>query len=128
MTSTLSEYLSTHKPAGFRSEATYFVDGDFLTYFLSNDPYYAERYDDMLTMYKSETTGELIGCKLKGVKLLVDKMGEFSFSVTDGKVKLGPLLVTAAMVSRKDSREIYRKLASKMSGAEATFPHPQLAA
>jgi len=111
---TLAEYMTATRPEGFHAEASYFADGDYVTYFLKNDLYYAERTDDFLTVYRSEKDGEVMGCKIKGVRNLVEMMGDLALIVTVDSVKMGPLLLTAAMVSREDNRHMYMNLAKNM--------------
>jgi hypothetical protein len=49
--------------------ATYDPDGDCIEFLAKPDPFYAERVDDLLTVYYSQETGEVIGSLFKGVSL-----------------------------------------------------------
>ena len=51
----------------FRPTATYDPDGDCIEFLAKPDPFYAERVDDLVTVYYSQETGEVIGSLLKGV-------------------------------------------------------------
>src|ERR1700730_7847277 len=51
----------------FRPTATYDADGDCIALLVKPDPFYAERVDDLVTVYYSQETGEVIGSLLKGV-------------------------------------------------------------
>jgi hypothetical protein len=45
----------------FRPTATYDPDGDCIEFLAKPDAFYAERVDDLVTVYYSQDTGELIG-------------------------------------------------------------------
>jgi len=68
MAESLIEYMKNKEVIGFESRPVYSRDGDFLTLFLKDEDYYAERIDDLLTVYYSTQSDELIGCKVKGVQ------------------------------------------------------------
>ena len=44
------------------SVATYDLDGDCIEFLARPDPFFAEQVDDSLTVYRSQETGEIIGC------------------------------------------------------------------
>jgi len=80
-------------PAGsFKPNAYYDSDGDCIEFLAKPDNFYAERVDDLVTVYLSEATGEVIGSLLKGVtplcnELLVRLPG-FKVEIQQGKVML----------------------------------------
>ena len=99
MANQLTEYLSSREASEFRPHYFYSKDGDFLTYYFREDDCYAVRKDDTLTVYKSMADHEFVGFKLKGVRLLLDKLGEFCLEVRDGKGSIMlSVLVNAAMI------------------------------
>jgi hypothetical protein len=68
-------------------------DGDCIQFLARPDNfYYAERVDDLVTVYYSEETGEIIGSLLKGVSPLRDELLKrfpgFQIEIQHGKVKL----------------------------------------
>ena len=71
---TLSEYVRSHPPKGFTSRPIYFLDGEFATFYVSNRRAYAERVDELLTVYRDVETHELTGCKIKGVRSVYEKL------------------------------------------------------
>jgi hypothetical protein len=83
----------------FESRPLYSPDGDFLTLFLQDEEYYAERVDELLTVYHSIATDELIGCEIKGVQRLLETLGEFGMSVEDADVELKFLFLAGAIHS-----------------------------
>lgn len=115
MAQDLNEYLATRQPKGFSSVPQYFEDGDFVTYFLKNDLHYAQRVDGLLTIYLSEESDELIGCKIKGVREILETMGAFGVVIADhnNEISLGLLFLTAAAFSSA-SRERYLDIAKKV--------------
>ena len=54
----------------FMPTATYDPDGDCIEFLASPDPFYAERVDDLVNVYYSQDTGELVGSLIKGVSRL----------------------------------------------------------
>src|SRR5438046_10156429 len=71
--------------------ATYDPDGDCIEFLARPDPFYAERVDDLVTVYYSQETGEVIGSLLKGVsrfcKGMLEKMPGFKVEISDGRVE-----------------------------------------
>lgn len=122
MAENLREYLEAHRPRGFTSEPQYFGDGDFVTYFVKNDLHYAQRIDSLLTVYLSEETDELVGCKIKGVRRIVGEIGDFGVLVRDqvNRITLGLLVLTAATLAELSKRVRYAEVARHLGRAEMT--------
>src|SRR5713226_4287966 len=81
------------RPAGqFRPTATYDRDGDCIEFLAKPDAFYAERVDDLVTVYYSQETGEVIGSLIKGVSKFCNdflkKMPGFKIEIYDGRVRL----------------------------------------
>jgi len=81
------------KPAEpFRPTVTYDPDGDSIEFLAKPDSFYAQRVDDLVTVYYSQETDEVIGSFIKGVskfcKLLLEKMPGFRIEIRDGRVSL----------------------------------------
>lgn len=110
----LMDYLKGKEVIGFESRPVYSRDGDFITLFLKDDDYYAERVDELLTVFHSTQTDELVGCKIKGVQLLLETLGRFGVSVEDGEVQINFLFVAGALISpsKKDQYESLGKRTS----------------
>ena len=112
------------EPAGeFRPTATYDPDGDCIEFFAEPDPFYAERVDDLVTVYYSQDTREVIGSLIKSVTRLCrdlsEKMPGFKIEIQDGHIRLHHLFLARLWASQFASRDIitltYRKLI-KVSG------------
>jgi len=90
----LTQYLKGRRCQGFTAHPYYSQAGDFLTYYFQDDECYAERLDDVLTVYLSFKTKKFVGFKLKGVRHLQKTLGSFGFRVfEDGKPMLGMLFM-----------------------------------
>jgi hypothetical protein len=76
----------------FRPTATYDPDGDCVEFLASPDPFYAERVDDLVTVYYSQETNEVIGSLVKGVSkfctTVLQRMPGFRIEIRDGRVSL----------------------------------------
>src|SRR5262249_35468588 len=103
----LTEYLAEHDCKGFVPRPHYFQDGDFVSYYFAEDRAYEERVDELLTVFRSMATKELVGCKIKGVRRILKKLGAFGVMIFDDNVTLGILFAGAALVNpdRSDSYE-----------------------
>ena len=76
----------------FMPTATYDRDGDCIEFLAKPDPFYAERVDDLVTVYYSQETQEVIGSLIKGVSRfyrdVLQKMPGFKIEIHDGRVSL----------------------------------------
>jgi hypothetical protein len=112
----------------FRPRATYDADGDCIEFLSKPDPFYGERIDDLVTVYYSQETGEVIGSLLKGVsqfcKQMLKQMPGFQIEIRDGRVRLVHLFRASLWSSAKDPQDLltltYRKLinVAEEAGAE----------
>jgi hypothetical protein len=61
-------------PERFSPPAYYDPDGDCIEFLARPDNFYAERIDDLVTVYLSQETSEIIGSLLKGAASLRRKL------------------------------------------------------
>jgi len=54
----------------FKPHATYDPDGDCIEFLASPEPFCGERIDDLVTVYRSLDTNEIVGSLIKGVARL----------------------------------------------------------
>jgi hypothetical protein len=102
----------------FRPTATYDRDGDCIEFLVRPDPFCAERVDDLLTVYYSQETGEVVGSLLKGVsqfcKQMLEKMPGFRIEIHDGRIQLVHIFRARLWSSQLGPQEmpalVYRKL------------------
>lgn len=100
---TMAEALAQFaKAETFRPVPFYSSEGDFLTVCLSPELYYDERIDDTLTVFRSMKSDDVVGCKLKGVSILVERVVR-TVKVEDDKIALSFLLLNA--VGKTDAHE-----------------------
>ena len=94
--------LAQSAPA-FQPSTTYDPDGDCLEFLVKADPFYAERIDDLVTVYYSQETKEITGSLIKGIgslcRQLSEKMPAFKIEVEDGPMKLEHLLFLAKLLA-----------------------------
>jgi hypothetical protein len=105
--------LAQDAPA-FQPTAVYDADGDCIEFLSRPDPFYAERVDDLVTVYRSQDNGEIIGSLIKGVHPLLEKHPGLRIEVQDGRVRLVHLIRARLWTSNLDPMDIlsvtYRKL------------------
>lgn len=102
----------------FEPIATYDPDGDCIEFLIRPDPFYAERMDDLVTVYYSQETNEVIGSLIKGASRfceeLLNKMPGFRIVIQDGRVRMEHLFLARLWFKPRDPADIvtltYRKL------------------
>ena len=113
----------------FQPTATYDPDGDCIEFLVQPDPFYAERIDDLVTVYYSQETQEVIGSLIKGVgrfcREILEKIPGFRIEIRDGKVSLEHIFLARLWTWTREPDEMivlaYRKLirAAAETNAEA---------
>lgn len=107
------------KPAQqYKPTATYDPDGDCIEFLAKPDPFYAERVDDLVTVYYSQETGELIGSLIKGVagfcRDILTKLPGFQIEIHDPPVSLQHIFQARLWSSQSRPDDLatltYRKL------------------
>lgn len=102
----------------FEPTAAYDPDGDCIEFLAKPDPFYAERVDDLVTVYYSQHTHEVIGAFLKGVskfcKKMLEKMPGFRIEIEAGHIRLTHIFLARLWDIEKDPNDLatltYRKL------------------
>jgi len=102
-------------PASFVPHATYDANGDCVEFLFKPDNFYAERIDDLVTVYYSRNTKEPIGSLIKSVSSFCDsvskKLPGFKITIVDGKVKLEHLFLAKMWTDDSPVNSVtYRKL------------------
>ncbi len=119
MADKLTEYLSEHPNKGFHPIPFYSELGDFVTYYARDERCFERRVDDLLTVYLSMATKELVGCKIKGVKHLLQTAGNFLVSIGSGQVKLAFFFaIVEKVASDPIQKRYYQELTSIAKDAE----------
>jgi hypothetical protein len=102
----------------FQPTATYDPDGDCIEFLAKPDPFYAERVDDLVTVYYSQETDEVIGSLIKGVRgfceAILRTMPGFRIEIRDGRVRLVHIFRARLWTSKTDPKDLatltYEKL------------------
>lgn len=102
----------------FKPTATYDADGDCIEFLAKPDAFFAERVDEVLTVYYSQDTGEVIGSLIKGVsrfcKRMLDRAPGFRITVEDGPIRLEHIFLARLWTTESDPKDMstltYRKL------------------
>ena len=102
----------------FEPTATYDPDGDCIEFLAKPDPFHAERVDDLVTVYYSQETGDVVGSLIKGVTRFCSEFTKknpgFRIVIEDGPVRLEHFFLARLWSSPHGPREIttltYRKL------------------
>jgi len=108
------------KPASeFKPAAYYDPDGDCIEFLAKPDPFHEERIDDLVTVYYSQRTGEVIGSLIKGVsklkKRLEQQLPGFMITIEDGRIRLEHLFLAGMWLQKSEPQAMevlaYKKLA-----------------
>jgi hypothetical protein len=102
----------------FRPTATYDPDGDCIEFLAKPEPFYAERVDDLVTVYYGQESGEVVGSLVKGVARFCQEFSKknpgFRIVIKDGPVHLEHLFLAHLWSTQQDPQAIqtliYRKL------------------
>lgn len=102
----------------YRPTATYDPDGDCIEFLAKPDPFFAERVDDLVTVYYSQETGDIVGSLIKGVSHFCSEFSKknpgFRIVIEDGPVRLEHLFLARLWSSAEDRKAIrtltYEKL------------------
>jgi len=111
--------LLARSAAQFQPSAIYDPDGDCIEFLAKPDPFFAERVDDLVTVYYSQETGEVVGSLIKGVSDfcndILRRMPGFRIEIQHGRVRLEHLFLARLWSLTQDPQEVltltYRKLA-----------------
>lgn len=122
--------------AGSQSEfipnAYYDADGDCIEFLARPDNFHAQRIDDLVTVYVSEKTGEVIGSLLKGINRLCEELFQnlpgFKIEIRHGRVKLVHIFRAKLWSSEPRPNDLttltYEKLidVAQQTGVEVDLP------
>ena len=102
----------------FEPTVTYDPDGDCIEFIAKPDPFYAERVDDLVTVYYSQETDEVIGSLIKGVSKfysdVLQKIPGLQIEIHDGPFRLVHFFRARLWTSTRAPQDMvtltYRKL------------------
>lgn len=108
------------------SHVYYDRDGDCIEFFICGDDFRAERVDDLVTVYYSRHSQQIVGSLIKGVSkfcsALSDKMPGLAIEIKDGPVKLEHLFLAGKWAKKHSeiASLTYEKLAKIAEESDAT--------
>jgi len=131
----LTDFLSALRDETvFESGAWYNGPGDCIEVHLAKDEYYAQRVDDVLTVFRSQSSGDIVGCQVKGMVALLQKTGSLGLEFRAKKVPLGVLFLLSFFQARDpvldlpERQNLYRDLGDRIGKTQVDVPPDLLAA
>ena len=120
----LMSYLEGKTCAGRKEKPVYFEDGDFVTFYCADDMAHEQRIDELVTIYRSFKTGEMVGCKIKGVKRILSRIGDFGIIIHDhgSLLTLGMLFLGAAAFANPTQQKEYEDLGRRFGSVPFEAP------
>ncbi len=88
------------------ASAYYDPDGDCIEFLARAEEFWAERIDDLVTVYYSEQSGEVIGSLIKGVSRFIKEHPNLAIFVEAGRVRLSHLFLAGLLCDRPDQRDL----------------------
>lgn len=83
--------------------------GDCLEFHFTEQAYYAERVDGVLTVYRSQDDDALVGCQVKGISALIAKFGDFGLQIKTDELRLALLFCVSHIVGEDSYYEAPRR-------------------
>jgi hypothetical protein len=126
----LIRFIDSYKPAAeFRPWAYYGQEEDALMVYFRKDADYAKRINARVTVYLSMDDNELVDCQIKGVRRVLDELGELDLTIKHGKIKLQIVLLAfmERMLEQEETRSVYREVYRKATETDVELELPQLA-
>lgn len=104
MADSLAKYMSERKCGEFQPIPLYVASGDYLSLYLVEDRCVAQRVDDLLTVYLSMESKDLVGCKIKGIKKILEQANSFGVHLDAGAIKLRFLFFLGAAFAKDETQ------------------------
>lgn len=126
---TMQEMAKGHT---FTPGAYYNRDGDCIEFMAKEEAFYAERIDDLVTVYRSMNDQRIVGALIKGVSgfysTILKKLPGFAIEIREGRVRLAALfrahLWSNPAAQNQIAVRLYERLieSADETNAEAEFP------
>ena len=115
MTATVIEQWASLPRVAFSARPHFYEGEDFITYFINDNRCFARRVNELVTVYTDCNTGDLVGCKVKGVRRILSNIKSFNVKISDGNTTLGLLFLSLLADSSDCEKPTLRDAASKFS-------------
>ncbi|MEX2387032.1 MAG: hypothetical protein WD534_04060 [Phycisphaeraceae bacterium] len=115
-------------PEQFNPRPWYSRAGDCLFYHFDEAESYADRVDDVVTVYRAFEDDRLVGCQIKGITALIQMFGEFGVEVQEGRAKLAFFFLISNFMDQKPSydepkrRNVYGDLLRRAGHEQVELP------
>jgi hypothetical protein len=78
--------------------------------------------DNLLTLFFSVKTDELVGCQVKGIRKNQKRLGNFGLAIKHGKIRLDLFFHLLAFLAEKpQQRQKYLDLSQRIKDVEVEF-------
>ena len=98
------KYISENKPPPFSPRPLYVAEADSVLFFIDDSDYFAQRVDELLTVFLRVEGESLAGLEVKGVKHLLSKLP--SFGVTEN-VDIQLIFAAYLLNKRLDAENVH---------------------
>ena len=121
------QMMTLARPAEeFEPSATYDPDGDCIEFLAKPDSFYGERVDDLVTVYYSQETGEVVGSLIQGIsgfcRAISETMPGFQIEIRDGRIRLVHVFRARLWGSKRSPEDLatltYEKLIAVAEGTD----------
>jgi hypothetical protein len=122
MAKDLIKFLETAEPKGFEPRPYFGPEEDSLTFYFDNAESYGKRVDDLLTLFVSVKSDELVACQVKDIRKNLKRLGKFGIAIKHGKVRLDLFFHLLAFLAEKpQQRQKYLDLSERIKNVEVEF-------
>lgn len=123
----LMEFVAQHKGNGeFQPYAYYGAEEDAITIYFKGDADYSRRCNSRVTVFFSLDGDELVGCRIKSLRHVLDDIGWFDLTLKHGRVRVDLLFLAlrGEFADEPELRALYRRLGQEVSktGVEVEVP------
>lgn len=121
------EFLRSNQPKEFSPKPYYSTHGDAVIFFFKDEQSYAERFDQLLTVYRSMESGEMIGCEIKGVRVIMERLGNFGIHIHSDQVDIGLIFLGYLTFKQPEQPTLMQELQQAFGATNAQISTTELA-
>lgn len=101
------KYISENKPPPFSPRPLYVAEADSVLFFIDDSDYFAQRVDELLTVFLRVEGESLVGLEVKGVKHLLSKLPSFGVTVSSENVDIQLIFAAYLLNKRLDAENVH---------------------
>jgi hypothetical protein len=95
-------------------------ESDSLTVYFEGDPDYSERLSDHVTLYRSLSNNELVGCRIKDISGIIERLPNYLGVKHDG-IKLSLLFLPFLGGANEEQRRAFDELAREAAERKMVY-------